>query len=1016
MKKLLNFLFSFPFMGFLLLILAFAMALATFVESSYGSEAAKGLIYNAFWFELIFALLGINLLANFFIRRLYTRQRLAVGLFHLAFVVIVIGAGITRYVGFEGAMHIREGESSDFILSSDEYLTIKNGDQILKTPVLFSELSYRNFDKKIDVAGRLVRIKSVGFVKSAVRTIAEDSSGAEMIDLLVSADQGRKDFAFSRGDKVNYDNIQFGYNQAGVNFQFLSRGDSLYLVPDRQLEIRSMQGGDPQIVNPNDTVAVRPMQLFAFGENLFVVKKFYQHAVMRVAKDDSGNSGEDAVILEVSDGSDRRLVNVFGGHGVQGKPVAATIGNTRLEFAYGAEAIKLPFSLQLNDFQLEKYPGSMSPSSFASELVLKDPERNVSRNVRVFMNNTLNYRGYKFFQSSYDQDEKGTVLSVNADRLGTGVTYFGYALLCLGIILALFSKSSYFHTLIRRLKEHTQPLSMIAFVMLLFSFNSASARELGMASIPKMDQTVVGDFSKLWVQGPDGRIEPVATLASEFLRKVSRQSDFHGRQAAEVMLGFHLYPELWQNVAMVKVSNDQLKELLGVEDSRIPLASFFDENGSYKLGGAVKAAYSKTPALRNMLEKEIINADERVNVCFMAIHGDMFTIFPGATREIKWFSPVTAPAGLPKADSLFVSSEFKLLKESLTGKGVSESRKILADIAARQSKFASGYLPSETKKKVEIFYNSVNPFKRVFPLYLLSGFVLLTVLFVNIFRQKTMNNKLRIAFYALIGFGFLIHTTGLVLRWYISGHAPWSDGYESMVYVSWAAMLAGMIFGRKYPMVIGAAAVLSGITLFVAHLNWMNPEITHLVPVLKSYWLLLHVAIITASYGFIGLSAFLGLLVLIFYCISNSENSKNIKGFVLQLTTINEMSVTLGLYMLTIGTFLGGIWANESWGSYWSWDPKETWALVTVVVYSFIAHMRLIPSLKGVFNYTVASVLGFSSVIMTYFGVNYYLSGMHSYGQGSVDSVHWSVFLVIAVIAAIMIVASYKQNNMDVDD
>jgi cytochrome c-type biogenesis protein CcsB len=234
-----------------------------------------------------------------------------------------------------------------------------------------------------------------------------------------------------------------------------------------------------------------------------------------------------------------------------------------------------------------------------------------------------------------------------------------------------------------------------------------------------------------------------------------------------------------------------------------------------------------------------------------------------------------------------------------------------------------------------------------------------------------------------------------------------------MVYVAWASMLAGIIFGRKYPMVIATSAMLSGIILFVAHLNWMNPEITHLVPVLNSYWLMIHVAIITASYGFLGMSAFIGLLVLALFSISNPKNSSNVRNMILQLTTISEMSVTVGLYMLTIGTFLGGVWANESWGRYWGWDSKETWALVTVVIYSFIAHMRMIPSLKGIYNYTVATVIGFSSVLMTYFGVNYYLSGLHSYGRGTADSVHWSVYVIIIVITGLLMVANFKQKNLD---
>ncbi len=1013
MKKFLNFLFSFAFMGFLLLILAFSMAIATFVESSYGTEVAQGLIYKTVWFELILALLGLNLLINFIRHRMYTRQRIAAGLFHISFIVIVIGAAITRYISFEGVMHIREGQSSDFILSSDDYLTIKGGGQTVSSPVLFSELSYKGFDEKIAVDVRSVRIKSIGFVKNALRTVVEHPSGAELIDFVLTQGQGRENFVFSKGNKVNLGNFLIGYDLPEANFQFLSHGDSLFLVSDRQVEIRSMTGGEPEIVNAHDTVAVQTMHLYAFDGYMLLVKKFYQHALMRVTKDASGNSAEDAAILEISDGPDRQIVNVMGRHGVKGEPFYATVGKSTLELTYGADPIYLPFSLHLTDFQLEKYPGSESPASYASELILNDQERNVSRNVRVFMNNTLNYRGYKFFQSSYDQDEKGTVLSVNADQLGTTVTYIGYFLLSLGMILALFSKNTYFHTLIRRLKQYSKPAALAGLFMLVLNVGSASANSPEMAAIPKIDQTILDDFSKLWIQGPDGRIEPVSTLSSELLRKVSRKSDFYGHSPEEVMLGLHLYPEIWRDVSLVKVSNDQLKELLGVTESRIPLTAFFDETGNYKLVEQAKAAFNKMPAFRNVYEKEIIDVDERVNICFMIVNGDMFTLFPGPTKADKWLPAGSSPTGVPSADSLFVNRGFQLLKESLTGKSEITGSQILASIAAYQTKYGASYLPGDTKKKVEIFYNSVNPFKRVFPIYLLAGFVLLTILFVNIFRQKTMGTKVRVAFAVLIGLGFLLHTVGLGLRWYISGHAPWSNGYESMVYVAWAAMLAGMIFGRKYPMVIGTAAILSGITLFVAHLNWMNPEITHLVPVLNSYWLMIHVAVITASYGFIGMSAFIGLLVLVLYSISNSENSKNVKGLVLQLTAISEMSVTVGLYMLTIGTFLGGVWANESWGRYWGWDSKETWALITVVIYSFIAHMRLIPSLKGIYNYTVASVIGFTSVLMTYFGVNYYLSGLHSYGRGSVDSVHWSVYVIIVAVIGLLLISNFKQKNLE---
>ncbi|MFW5756484.1 MAG: c-type cytochrome biogenesis protein CcsB, partial [Tangfeifania sp.] len=351
---------------------------------------------------------------------------------------------------------------------------------------------------------------------------------------------------------------------------------------------------------------------------------------------------------------------------------------------------------------------------------------------------------------------------------------------------------------------------------------------------------------------------------------------------------------------------------------------------------------------------------------------------------------------------------FSLLLQSIDENNTAGALQVLSGIENFQMKFGVELLPSETKKEMEILYNKINPFERIFPYYLLFGFLLLFVLFVNIFRLKPLPKWLKFTFSGLIVLLFLIHTVGLIVRWYISGHAPWSNGYESVVYVAWVAMLAGLIFGRKYPLVIGTAAFLSGISLFVAHLSWMNPEITPLVPVLKSYWLIIHVSVITASYGFLGLSAFLGIMVLILMVLRTSRNQRKVNIFINQLTTINEMSATAGLYFLTIGTFLGGVWANESWGRYWGWDPKETWSLITIVVYSFIVHMRLIPSLRGVFNYNMASVIGFASVLMTYFGVNYYLSGLHSYGKGVADGVNPAVPVSFALLAGLMVWAYVK--------
>jgi cytochrome c-type biogenesis protein CcsB len=291
----------------------------------------------------------------------------------------------------------------------------------------------------------------------------------------------------------------------------------------------------------------------------------------------------------------------------------------------------------------------------------------------------------------------------------------------------------------------------------------------------------------------------------------------------------------------------------------------------------------------------------------------------------------------------------------------------------------------------------MNIFEKLFPFYATIGILMLVALVTMVIRGRGENSPvIRIAGWILFA-GFLLHTAGLALRWYVSGHSPMSNGYESMLFISWVTLLAGFIFSRKSPFALSATAVLGSMTLLVAHMSFMDPEITNLVPVLKSYWLTLHVSVITGSYGFLGLGAILGLIVMILLSLINDKNRLRIAETVDELTVINYKTLTLGLYLLTIGTFLGAVWANESWGRYWGWDPKETWSLITIIIYSIVIHARLIPGMKDIFTYNILSLFAFSSVLMTYFGVNYYLSGLHSYAAG--DSVPVPTFVYITVIA-----------------
>ena len=327
-------------------------------------------------------------------------------------------------------------------------------------------------------------------------------------------------------------------------------------------------------------------------------------------------------------------------------------------------------------------------------------------------------------------------------------------------------------------------------------------------------------------------------------------------------------------------------------------------------------------------------------------------------------------------------------------------------------RYGSKVLPSQRKIDYEIIYNKLALFSRLFMYYSLVGIFLLVVVIIRLFNNRKWIDLLAELFKWLIIFGFLIHLSGLILRWYVSGHAPWSNGYESMIYIAWATIFSGIIFSKNSKLTLAATSIVSGLLLMVAHLNWLDPEITNLVPVLNSYWLLIHVAIITASYGFFSLGSILGLISLWLIIFTNPNNKDKLKNTLSELTIINEKSLEIGLFMLTIGTFLGGVWANESWGRYWGWDPKETWALVSVLIYAFVLHVRFIPSLRDKLTFNILSMFAIWTIIMTYFGVNYYLSGLHSYAAGDPMPIPNFVYYLVALmsVTAIFAIFRYKKN------
>jgi cytochrome c-type biogenesis protein CcsB len=426
-----------------------------------------------------------------------------------------------------------------------------------------------------------------------------------------------------------------------------------------------------------------------------------------------------------------------------------------------------------------------------------------------------------------------------------------------------------------------------------------------------------------------------------------------------------------------------------------------------------------------------MKVDERMNICLMMFEGSFLKIFPEqSSNEDVWISPsdtgafipLTGPVNIIKRElnlevlsynSLMHSYFNDLLKAIKTG-DYSKPDKILGFFEAIQRNSASSeLLPSGSKIKLEVRYNNSRIFTKLKNVYGILSIILLILAFIeNLGSGK--NKLLRSALYffiLLLGLAFLYHTYGLGLRWYLSGHAPWSNGYEALLLIAWGGLLAGFIYLRYSRITLASTALLGFLILMTAGHSSYDPQITNLQPVLKSYWLIIHVAVMTISYGFLGSGFILGIINLMMYLFKTPLNKLKLSRTSEELTNINEMNLTIGLVLATLGTFLGAIWANESWGRYWGWDAKETWALVIIITYAIILHFRLVPKLKSEFIFNAASVVGFGSVIMTFVGVNYYLSkGLHSYASGETPVFPVWAWVIIISIFILVVAGGIKEN------
>ena len=546
------------------------------------------------------------------------------------------------------------------------------------------------------------------------------------------------------------------------------------------------------------------------------------------------------------------------------------------------------------------------------------------------------------------------------------------------------------------------------FFLILYLFtNILCANPLG-----AIDEEYAEQFSKLLVQSKDGRVKPLDTQNLDIFNKIISKKEFEGVSYNQIVLGMTYLPDIWKNVELFDNIHIGIRELLHVKE-KVSFNQLFDEKGSYLLEDEVTRANGIKEEVRTSYDRAILKLDEKIKITQYIFSKGFMRIFPLKNSiNSTWYSPLSLKENFSNATKyeaqlLYVKNK-KAIEYALLSGDWSKAMLSIKEIANFQQNYGSNLLLSERKIDIEILYNRILIFDKIYPVYFVLGLLLVLLMFIEILNKKSFKNIEKIVFVSIL-FIFLLHSLGLAVRWYISGYAPWSNAYESMLFISWSIVLSGLLFYRKSLFALGSVSMLGGVLLFVAHLSWLDPQIYTLPVNLQSLWLTIHVAVISTSYGFLALSALLGIIALILLVL-DTYYEVEIKNTVNDLIRTNELSMIIGLSLLTIGTLLGSVWANEAWGRIWGWDPKEVWSLISILIYMLVLHIRLIPKLFTVYIFSVLSIISYSAIIMTYFGVNYFFDAIHVYASKSGHEVPDFTYYVIGIVLTLFAL-SYKNRK-----
>ena len=642
----------------------------------------------------------------------------------------------------------------------------------------------------------------------------------------------------------------------------------------------------------------------------------------------------------------------------------------------GMKEEKLPFSLCLQKFEAKMHDGTNAVADYSSKFTVIDGDDKSEG--EVSMNNIYSHRSYRLYQSSYDEDGKGSVLAINADPYGIPVTYTGYALLFISLVWMLFDPKGGYRKLLKSplLKKGALMTALILSMGNIQTLHAESATgNLQNAVLPKETAEKFGELHILY----NDRICPVQTFALDFCKKIYGARSYQGLTAEQVLSGWVFYGNTWANEPFIKIKSGEMKTAMNLPDYA-SLNTFFNrEMGGYTIGQYVQEYYN---GQQDKFHQQAADIDGKIQIIMELREGVSLKVLPYTfTKNVKatkdhpfikagtttWFSPVDKlPQAVEQQHALYIKNVFSLLNGDVKAGNISRVNEFFVKMKKYQEVSSGNSLPTNTQYKAERINNAF-PFATIlFMANLTLGFI---ALFYTIYRmmKKREIKVLNIALPILLGISFLALTFGLALRWIISGNIPMSNGYESMLTVAWFVMLISILMQLRIRIVMVFGFLISGFFLLVSHINQMDPAIGQMMPVLNSPLLSIHVSIIMMSYALLSLTFICGIMGI---CLRSHGE---------ELQALSRIFLYPALTTMGFGIFIGAIWANVSWGNYWSWDSKETWALITFMIYAVVVHTQSLPVFRKPLVYHIYITLAFLSIAMTYFGVNYFLTGMHSY-------------------------------------